>query len=58
MIVILSADEYRNLLEERAQRFEIVDRIRDKAPELNSEEVEKDILKTLKTIRKTKKYHA
>lgn len=58
MVVILSADEYRNLLEERAQRFEIIDSIRDKAPELNSEQVEKDILKTLRTIRKSKKYHA
>lgn len=52
MIVILSADEYGRLIQEREERFKIFDRIRAKAPNISSEEVDEDIRKTIISVRK------
>jgi len=52
MIVILSADEYTRLIQEREERFKIFDKIRAKAPNIPSEEVDEDIQKAIQAVRK------
>ncbi|MFH1283507.1 MAG: type II toxin-antitoxin system Phd/YefM family antitoxin [bacterium] len=52
MIVILSAEEYTRLIQEREERFKIFDQIRAKAPNIPSEEVDKDISKAIIAVRK------
>lgn len=51
MVTILNANEYMQIIQEREERFKILDRIRAKLPGIPPEEVEKDIRKTLKIIR-------
>ena len=43
MVVILNANEYERIIQERDERFKILDRIKAKLPDISSEEVEKDV---------------
>ena len=52
MVVILNANEYTRVIEEREERFKILEQIKTKIPDIPSEEIKKDIEKTIQTIRK------
>lgn len=52
MVIIINATEYTRFIEEREERFKIIDRIKVKLPNIAAEEVEKDINETVKIIRK------
>jgi hypothetical protein len=52
MIAILNADEYKKYIQEREERFKIIERIKKKLPDVPAKEVEKDITKAIKTVRK------
>ena len=52
MVVILNANEYAKVIEEREERFKILDRIKNKIPDIPEEEIKKDVDKVIQTIRK------
>jgi hypothetical protein len=52
MVAILNTTEYLNLIQEREERFKILDRIRGNLPDVSAEEVEKDVNKTIRVVRK------
>jgi predicted ABC-type ATPase len=52
MVTILNANEYMQLIQEREERFKILDRIKTKLPDISSEEVKKDVSKAVHAIRK------
>lgn len=52
MVAILNATEYMHLVQEREERFKIIDRIRAKLPTVPLKEVEDDVNKTIHVIRK------
>lgn len=52
MVVILNAAEYMRLIQEREERFKTIDRIKAKIPYTSAKEVENDINKTIKKVRK------
>lgn len=52
MITILNANEYKQLIQEREERFKILDRIKAKLPDIPAEEVEKDVRRAIQAIRK------
>lgn len=55
MVVILNANEYARyarMIEEREERFKILDRIKSAIPGTSSREVEKDINETIEAVRK------
>ena len=55
MVVILSAkeyDEYARIIEERQERFRVLDRIKSKLPDIPSQEIEKDVREAIKGVRK------
>ena len=51
MVVILNANEYERIIQEREERFKILDRIKAKLPDISSEEVEKDVDGTIRKNR-------
>jgi len=52
VLAIISAVEYERFMEEREERFEILDRIKAKVPNVSKEKVEKDISKAIQAVRK------
>jgi len=52
MVTIINANEYMQIIQEREERFKILDRIRAKLPNIPSDEVEKDIHKTMGMLRR------
>ena len=52
MVAILSADEYTKLIQEREERFKILDRIKAKIPDIPSKELEEDVNQTIRKVRK------
>lgn len=52
MVAIISAQEYTHLVEEREERFRILDSIKHKTPVISEEEAQKDIEEALKNVRK------
>ncbi len=52
MIVILNANEYARLVEEREERFKTLDRIKANLPSIKSEEIERDVLHAVQAVRK------
>ena len=52
IVVILSASEYTRLIEEREERFKILDRIKSSLPEVNIEGAEEDVQKAVQAVRK------
>lgn len=52
MVVILNASEYMRIIQEREERFKILDSIKAKLPDISSKEVEEDVTKAIQAIRK------
>ena len=55
MVAIISADEFRKGIAEREARFEVVDRIRRRAPLVPDREVEQDVRAALKHVRRRRR---
>ena len=51
MAALIPAAVYEQLIAEREARFEVLDRIRSRLPELSSEEVERDVAQALAAVR-------
>lgn len=56
MVVILRATEYLRFMQEREERFKVLDRIWAKVPKVPAEEAEKDIHKAIQEVRKRKRH--
>lgn len=52
MVAILNANEYIQFIQEREERFKILDRIKAGIPDIPAQEVEKDVRKAVHSIRK------
>ncbi len=48
---VIPVDMYERLVVERRARFEVLDEIRSRLPDVSSEEVEKDVALALKKVR-------
>ena len=55
MVGIISAEEFRRVIAERETRFEVVDRIRRRAPSLSDTEVQRDVREALKQVRRRRR---
>jgi len=53
MIAIIPVEIYEQLVAEREARFQILDRIRSRLPELPEQEVEKDVAQAIDALRET-----
>jgi prevent-host-death family protein len=51
VVAMIPMDMYERLVAERASRFEILDRIRSKAPDRRSDSVEQDVAEALAAVR-------
>lgn len=51
MVAILNADEYFELVQEREARFAVLDRIKEKLPDVPPEEVERDVQAAVRAVR-------
>jgi len=51
MVAVIPVEMYERLMAEREARFEVLDRIRDRLPELPPEEVEKDVAEVIAAVR-------
>ena len=51
MVAIMPADDYRQLVAEREARFQILDKIRHRLPDLPIEEVEQDVAEAIAAVR-------
>jgi len=54
MVAVIPVEVYQQLIAEREARFEILDRVRAKLPDIPAEEVDQDINQALSAVRKTK----
>ena len=52
MIAIMSAQEYTRIVEEREERFKIMDALKSRLPDIPSQEIEEDVEKTIQILRK------
>jgi hypothetical protein len=52
MVAILNADEYFRIIEERRERFKILDQIKARIPEFPAAEIEKDVEEAVRAVRK------
>ncbi|MBI3312017.1 MAG: type II toxin-antitoxin system prevent-host-death family antitoxin [Candidatus Omnitrophica bacterium] len=52
MVVILNANDYRELVQEREERFKVLDQIRAKLPTLPAEDVARDVRDAVRAVRK------
>lgn len=51
MVAVISVEMYERLIAERRARFEVLDRIRSRLPEVSDEEIGKDISKAITKVR-------
>jgi prevent-host-death family protein len=51
MVAIMPVDDYRQLVAEREARFQILDKIRRRLPDLPVEEVEQDVAEAIAAVR-------
>lgn len=51
MVAIVHADDYLRLVEEREARFEVLNRIKARLPDVPAEEVERDVREAVRTVR-------
>jgi prevent-host-death family protein len=51
MVAVIPVEMYERLMAEREARFEVLDRIRDRLPELPPEEVEQDVAEAISAVR-------
>jgi prevent-host-death family protein len=52
MVALIPVEVYEQLVAEREARFQILDRLRSKLPEIPEEEVENDVSQAIDTVRK------
>jgi len=52
MVALIPVEVYEQLVAEREARFQILDRIRSKLPEIPEEEIEKDVSQAIDALRK------
>lgn len=55
MVGIISAEEFRRVIAEREARFEVVDRIRRRAPSFSDTEIQRDVREALKQVRRRRR---
>jgi prevent-host-death family protein len=53
MVALIPVEVYEQLIAEREARFQVLDRIRSKLPEISEKEVEKDVSQAIDAIRKS-----
>jgi prevent-host-death family protein len=53
MVAVIPAEMYDRLVAEREARFQILDRIRSRVPDLPPEEVEQDVAEAIAAVRNT-----
>jgi prevent-host-death family protein len=53
MVALIPVEVYERLVAEREARFQILDRIRSKLPEISEKEVEKDVNQAIDKVRKS-----
>jgi len=51
MVAVIPAEMYERFIAGREARFQVLDRIRDRAPDVPSEEVERDVAEAIAAIR-------
>ena len=51
MVAIIPVDEYQNLIAEREARFQVLEDIRRRLPDISIEEVEQDITEAIAAVR-------
>ncbi len=51
MVAVIPIDMYERLVAEREARFEVVDQIRSRLPDVTPEEVEKDVAEAIDALR-------
>jgi len=51
MVAVIPIDVYDQLIAEREARFQVLDRIRDRLPDLSPEEVERDVAEAIAAVR-------
>ncbi len=51
MVAIIPANAYEQLIAEREARFQVLDRIRDRLPELPLDEIEQDVAQAIVAVR-------
>ena len=54
MVVILNAEDYARIIEEREERFKILDQIKSKIPRVSSEDIDADVTYAIAQVRKKK----
>ena len=53
MVALIPVELYQQLVAEREARFQVLDRIRSKLPEIPGEEVEKDVSQAIDALRES-----
>jgi len=53
MVALIPVELYEQLVAEREARFQVLDRIRSKLPEIPGEEVEKDVSQAIDALRES-----
>ena len=53
MVALIPVEVYQQLVAEREVRFQVLDRIRNRLPEIPQEEVEKDVSRAIDALRGT-----
>ena len=51
MAALIPVDTYERLIAERRTRFEVLDQIRSNLPDVSSDEIENDVVRTIKELR-------
>lgn len=54
MVAIIPVELYEQLVAERAERFQVLDRIRDKQPELTAEDLDQDVQQAIEAVRQVR----
>ena len=54
MVAVIPVDMYQQVIAEREARFQVLDSIRARLPEIAEEEVERDVTEAIKAVRATR----
>ncbi len=55
VVAIISADEFRRVIAEREARFEVLDRIRRRAPSVPDLDIQRDVRTALRQVRRRRR---
>jgi prevent-host-death family protein len=53
MVAVIPVEMYQQVIAEREARFQVLDRIRDRLPDVPADEIAQDVAKAIKAIRAT-----